>query len=93
MIHSESGSSVPDSGTIIASVIGGILAIGFGIFWLTSMPKDAPDFFTFLGIGAIVLGIISTIYSVGNTESYQDAEKEYLEQRRILLNKLEETKK
>jgi len=93
MIHSESGSSVPDSGTVVGSIIAGILATAFGIFWLTSMPKDAPDFFTFFGIVFIAVAIIGAIYNISSTESYQSAEKEYLEQRTILLNKLEDTKK
>ena len=79
-INGENGSRhLPSEG---ASVVGGIIAVGFGIFWtMGTLSAGAPGFFPLFGLLFIGFGIFGAIHGHQKAGDYKAAEARYRRER------------
>jgi hypothetical protein len=84
MVRDKQGNaSVP---TAAGSMIGELIAAGFGIFWtITAASNGAPGFFVLFGLAFVVAAIVGGV--IGSTKSgkYRSAERAYHHRREALL--------
>src|SRR5437879_3229328 len=75
--------SIPSQGM---SVLGGVVVVGFGIFW-TAMAASmgAPGFFPLFGVLFILAGVGMSIYSYTKASAYEEAQQRYQHRRAQLL--------
>jgi hypothetical protein len=72
------------------SVVGGVLAVGFGLFWTVMAFGFAGGaggpglFFPLFGLVFIAVGIGASIYNFSKAQQYQRAYQDYLDRRRAL---------
>jgi len=77
--------SVPNSA---GSVIGGVIAIGFGIFWMgMASGIGAPGIFPLFGLVFIGVAFFGMVSGVSKSSAYQRAHDEYQSKRRKLMKK------
>jgi hypothetical protein len=77
-----------------AAIVGGVLAIGFGIFWIsTASSMGAPGIFPLFGlvfIGFVLFGIIS---SLSKSQGLRSSEEQYRTRRVRMLAEIERVKR
>jgi DNA-directed RNA polymerase subunit RPC12/RpoP len=87
MTHGKDGSVNPPSAA--GGLLGGLLAGGFGIFWLVmAFSMGAPPFFLLFGVAFIGLALAGGIYTASRAQEYSAAEQEYRRQRVELLGQM-----
>ena len=60
----------PGRGPSLLGGLGGIIAIGFGIFWtIAASSIGAPGFFTMFGVIFVIAAIVITVYNFYNAAS------------------------
>ena len=81
----------------ISSIFGGIMIVGFGIFWTimastTSGPagRGGSSLFPLFGVLFIIFGIGMSIYSFVKADKYVEAQEQYRQRRSQLLNRKQE---
>ena len=68
------------------SVLTGIVAVGFGVLWMTmTASMGAPPLFTLFGVLFIAIGIGVSIYTFSKANAYEQAQERYQRRRRALL--------
>jgi LSD1 subclass zinc finger protein len=84
LVHSKNGgTNVP---SVAGGVIGCIVAVVFGIFWISiTASTGAPGFFPLFGVLFIVVGLFAGISSMTKASGYQQAEQEYQQRRAELM--------
>jgi hypothetical protein len=87
--HIRGQTSLPTSGHVAISVLGGLVAVAFGIFWIVSLSDhDGPSFMVLFGVVFIAAAIVMTIYTLMRREQYMTAMDQYEGQRREILDAL-----
>src|SRR5262249_2842323 len=70
----------------IGSVIGAVVAVGFGIFWMAmAQESHAPAIVPLIGVVVIIPGIVGGLVGISNAARYQDEQRSYEQQRETLL--------
>ncbi len=90
LTHDNNGArSVPSSGSGIASVIGGIVAAAFGIFWIgAASSMSAPPFMVLGGVVFVIAALASGVSGAVKASDYQKAEEDYQKRRAEILRQL-----
>lgn len=73
--------------SVAGSVVGGIVAVGFGIFWMMMLPAQAGGFALF-GVVFVLVGIGVSIYGYVRAQDYLRAERNYRRRRNGLYRKM-----
>lgn len=74
-------------------LIGGVLAIGFGIFWMVmTSSMGAPGFFPLFGLVFIGVAFFGIFSSMSKAQGLQSGESDYQMKRRQLLSEIERAK-
>ena len=72
------------------SIIGGVIAVVFGIFWLSmATSMGAPSFFPLFGVVFIAVAIFSMIRHSTRAGTFQSQLRTYEEQRRALVSRID----
>jgi len=80
------GRSVPSA---TGSIIGGIVAVAFMIFWIGGASSaGAPAPFVLFGVAGLVFAIFAMINGVSKAGAHETAEQRYQNARRLLIQKL-----
>jgi uncharacterized membrane protein/DNA-directed RNA polymerase subunit RPC12/RpoP len=80
VMRNEQGGGQPP--TMAAGLFGGVLLVGFGIFWTASAASmGAPVFFPLFGVLFIAVGAVAGIGTVVKAQQYQQAYQAYQERR------------
>lgn len=84
MVSTQNGGrEIPSAG---GSIVGGVVAVVFGIFWTIMVSSmGAPGFFPLFGLLFIGAGIFSMFAHVGKAGDYRAAEARYQRRRRELM--------
>jgi hypothetical protein len=70
------------------SVLGGIIACAFGIFWtMMAASMGAPGLFPAFGVLFILFGVGVSVYSFTKATRYEEARRRYQRRRSELLNR------
>ncbi len=73
------------------SMVGMILAAGFGVFWtVTAASMGAPGFFPLFGIMFVIVAIAGGIASLKKADAYQRNRKSYEVERKMLMHRIRE---
>jgi len=66
----------------VSSVIGGVVAVGFGIFWtIATASSSAPGFFPLFGVLFVCIGIGVSIHGFVKAQGYREAQRRYRRRR------------
>ncbi len=69
-------------------MLGGIVMVGFGIFWTISAASiGAPGFFPLFGVIFIIFGAVTSFISYSKAGAYKEAEQRYQERREQLASR------
>jgi hypothetical protein len=91
MVHGKHGSRIPSSA---GSLIGGLLAAGFGLFWMVSAGSiGAPFPLMLFGIVFIVVAIVGAVKGMDKASRHKSADTQYQERRRALLSQLRDAER
>ena len=91
MVHGKNGSSIPSSA---GSLIGGLVAAGFGLFWIVSAGSIGAPFPLMLFGGIfIVFAIVGAVKGMDKASRHKSADTQYQERRRSLLSQLREAER
>lgn len=72
----------------VSSAVGGLLIVGFGIFWtMGAASSHAPSFLQLFGVIFVLFGAAMSIYSFATAGEYEEAQERYQLRRRELLDK------
>jgi transcription elongation factor Elf1 len=83
MVRTKSGAKTP---TVAGGVIGAVVAVVFGIFWIgMSSTAGAPAIVPIIGIVVVIAGLVSGISTVAKASQYADEQQRYEQQRARLL--------
>jgi hypothetical protein len=88
MVRSKNGNiSEPSS---VASVVGGVVVIGFGIVWITfTASMGAPGGFQLFGLLFIGFAIFGMFSGATKASAFQNGRQRYEAERRELISRLE----
>lgn len=67
------------------AVLGGVLVVGFGIFWTILASQIGGSGFAIFGVLFILLGIVGSSFKVMKAKDYRDAQRRYHRRRSELL--------
>jgi hypothetical protein len=71
------------------SIMGMILAAGFGLFWTVGAASmGAPVFFPLFGIVFVIIAIVGGISNLTKADAYQQSRQSYEMRRKTLLHKI-----
>lgn len=77
----------------VGAVVGGVLVIGFGIFWMSmASSMHAPGFFPMFGLVFIGVALFGMISSMTKSQGLRSCETDYQRKRARLLSEIERTK-
>lgn len=92
MVRGKDGHAAEPSSA--GSMVGGIVTIVFGIFWMSmTLSMGAPSFFPLFGLIFIGFAIFSMINGTVKASTYQREQGEYEARRQSLLARLEQERK
>lgn len=78
----------------VGAIVGGVLAIGFGIFWIsTTSSMGAPGIFPLFGLVFIGFALFGIISSVNKSQGLRNGEEQYQARRGRLLSEIERVKR
>jgi len=84
MVNGKYGRHLPSR---VGNVVGGLLAVGFGIFWtIMAVSMEAPFFMPIFGVVFVTLGAVGSIHGFYKAGLYQSAQASYQRRRQDLLN-------
>jgi DNA-directed RNA polymerase subunit RPC12/RpoP len=89
MVKGKDGQiSVPSTA---GSLVGGLVAAGFGVAWtIFAASMGAPFFFPLFGVVFVVLAIAGTFSGASKADAYRRSQESYESRRRELLARLRE---
>jgi hypothetical protein len=88
MVRNKDGSTSEPGA--VSSIIGGIIAIGFGIFWIIMTSSvGAPGIFSLFGLVFIGAAIFGMVGASNKASGYNSAVQVYEQRRRSLIQRLE----
>jgi hypothetical protein len=91
MVHGKNGSRIPSSA---GSLVGGLVAAVFGIFWLVSASTmGAPFPFVLFGLIFVGAAIVGAVKGMDKASRHRSADTQYQERRRTLLSQLHEAER
>ena len=91
MIHTKHGKVSPESGGGAGAIIGGIIAIVFGIFWISMTSKmGAPGIFPLFGLVFIGIAVVSIASGASKSQTYSSAKQKYQARRRVAERDLQD---
>lgn len=83
MVRTKRGAETP---TVAGGVIGAVIAVGFGIFWMTiTAQAGAPAILPIIGVVIILIGIGTGVHTVAKASQYAHEQQRYEQQRARLM--------
>lgn len=77
----------------VGSVVGGVVVIGFGVFWIgIASSMGAPGFFPLFGLVFIGVAIFGMISSVSKSQGLRSSQSDYHRKRGHLLSAIDKAK-
>jgi hypothetical protein len=86
MVRGKHGSSIPSGA---GSLIGGLMAAGFGIFWMIFTASMGAPGFSLFGLVFAGIGLVTGVSGMGKASQHESAQSEYQQRRRALLSQLQ----
>lgn len=92
MVRNKNGHAAEPSSA--GSMVGGIITIVFGIFWMSiALSMGAPSFFPLFGLIFIGIAIFNMVNGTVKAGTYQREQSEYEARRQSLITRLEQERK
>lgn len=88
LVQGKRGEYIP---TRSGSLVGGLLAAAFGVFWVgMTLSMGAPGFFPVFGVIFIAVAIFGAVRGASKASSFENARRRYQRRRRETLRSLRE---